>query len=80
MAPDEIHTIYSHAAVARVREALRVAELADTITVMPAATHTAQAVADAPGCDVGKIAKSIRLASPVRRSPTLSNRGHHEFT
>jgi len=59
MAPDLSQTVHSHAAVARVREALRLAGLADTITVMPEATHTAQAAAQALGCDVGEIAKSI---------------------
>jgi prolyl-tRNA editing enzyme YbaK/EbsC (Cys-tRNA(Pro) deacylase) len=51
--------VHSHAAVSRVRDALRAAGLADTITVMPEATHTAQAAAAALGCDVGEIAKSI---------------------
>ena len=51
--------VQSHAAVLRVREALSVAGLTDTIIVMPKATHTAQAAADSLGCDVGEIAKSI---------------------
>ena len=59
MSIDSTLNIHSHAAVARVRESLRAAGLADTITVMPKATHTAQAAADALGCDVGEIAKSI---------------------
>lgn len=59
MTIDDTQNIYSHTAVSRVREALRVAGLADTITVMPEATHTAQAAADALACDVGEIAKSI---------------------
>lgn len=59
MTMGETPTIHSHTAVARVREALRVASMADTITVMPEATHTAEAAADALGCDVGEIAKSI---------------------
>lgn len=52
-------TIHAHAGVGRVRAALAAAGIADTITVMPAATHTAQAAADALQCDVGEIAKSI---------------------
>ena len=59
MANDDSQIIQSHAAVMRVREALRQAGLAEDITVMPEATHTAQAAADALGCDVGEIAKSI---------------------
>jgi prolyl-tRNA editing enzyme YbaK/EbsC (Cys-tRNA(Pro) deacylase) len=59
MAPDDTQTIHRHSAVSRVREALRLAGITDTITVMPDATHTAQAAADALGCDVGEIAKSI---------------------
>ncbi len=59
MTPDDSQTIRAHAAVSRVRDALRLTGLADTITVMPDATHTAQAAADALGCDVGKIAKSV---------------------
>ncbi len=43
----------------RVREALLQAGLADDITVMSEATHTAQAAADALGCHVAEIAKSI---------------------
>ena len=59
MTSDELQTIQSHAAVMRVREALRQAGLTDDITVMPEATHTAQAAADALRCDVAEIAKSI---------------------
>ncbi|MEO8103017.1 MAG: YbaK/EbsC family protein [Betaproteobacteria bacterium] len=59
MTPDEFPTIHVHSAVTRVRDALRLAGVADTITIMPEATHTAQAAADALGCDVGEIAKSI---------------------
>ena len=59
MTADESQSIQGHAGVSRVREALRFAGLADTITVMPEATHTAQAAAEALGCDVGEIAKSI---------------------
>jgi prolyl-tRNA editing enzyme YbaK/EbsC (Cys-tRNA(Pro) deacylase) len=57
-------TILAHPGVTRVREALIASGLADTIIAMPAATHTAQAAADALGCTVGEIAKSIifRLA------------------
>jgi prolyl-tRNA editing enzyme YbaK/EbsC (Cys-tRNA(Pro) deacylase) len=51
--------IRQHAAVARVRETLGKAGLPDSITVMPEATHTAQAAAEALGCNVAEIAKSI---------------------
>ena len=59
MSSDAVSNISLHPAVVRVRESLRAAGFADTITVMPEATHTAQATADALGCDVGEIAKSI---------------------
>lgn len=59
MTADDLPNILSHPAVARVREALRLAGLGDLITVMPEATHTAQAAAAALRCDVGEIAKSI---------------------
>lgn len=59
MAPEELQTIQSHPAVTRVRKALLHAGLAGEITVMPEATHTAQAAADALGCSVAEIAKSI---------------------
>jgi prolyl-tRNA editing enzyme YbaK/EbsC (Cys-tRNA(Pro) deacylase) len=55
-ASNEIHT---HPGVTRVREALLFFGLDDNIVVMPAATHTAQAAADALGCSIGEIAKSI---------------------
>lgn len=56
---DDTQSIYAHPAVSRVREALRAAGLADTIAVMAEATHTAQAAADALGCELGEIAKAI---------------------
>ena len=59
MASDDSQTILSHAAVMRVREALLHAGLAGDITIMPEATHTAQAAAAALACDVAEIAKSI---------------------
>lgn len=51
--------IQQHAAVARVREALNKAGVANNIAVMPEATHTAQAAADALSCNIAEIAKSI---------------------
>ncbi len=56
--------IHAYPGVVRVRAALAQHGVEDTIIVMPEATHTAQAAADAMGCDVGDIAKSIifRLA------------------
>lgn len=52
-------TILVHPGVSRVREVLIASGLADTIIVMHEATHTAQAAAEALGCAVGEIAKSI---------------------
>lgn len=52
-------SIHAHPVVTRVREALLRSGLKDSIVVMPAATHTAQAAADALGCSIGEIAKSI---------------------
>jgi len=51
--------INQHAAVSRVREALEKAGMTNSITVMPEATHTAQAAAEALNCHVAEIAKSI---------------------
>jgi prolyl-tRNA editing enzyme YbaK/EbsC (Cys-tRNA(Pro) deacylase) len=56
-------SILVHPGVARVRAALIAATLTDTIIVMREATHTAQAAADALGCAVGEIAKSIIFRS-----------------
>ena len=52
-------SIRAHPSVTRVREALLRYGVNDSIIVMPAATHTAQAAADALGCGIGEIAKSI---------------------
>jgi len=57
--PDESSAIHAYPGVVRVRAALRQHGLKDTIIVMPEATHTAQAAADALGCKVAEIAKSI---------------------
>ena len=58
--PDQAHEIIqSHPSVLRVKRALREAGLPDTIIVMSEATHTAQAAAEALGCAVAEIAKSI---------------------
>lgn len=51
--------IHAHPGVTRVREALLRNGIEDSIIVMSAATHTAQAAADALGCSIGEIAKSI---------------------
>ncbi len=59
MPADNLQIIHEHAAVARVRGALSAAGLPADITVMPEATHTAQAAAIALGCRVAEIAKSI---------------------
>ena len=47
--------------VERVREALRAAGHADTITMFPEGTRTAQDAANAVGCTVAQIVKSIVL-------------------
>lgn len=57
--PTTDNDIHAHPGVARVRAALLSHGLDDSIAVMPAATHTAQAAADALGCTIGEIAKSI---------------------
>jgi len=77
MTPDASPTIKSHPAVVRVREALRLAGLADTITVMPEATHTARAAAEALGCDVGEIAKSIIFRAQDGRAVLVITSGRH---
>lgn len=59
MATEASSPIHGHPAVQRVREALAAAGTAANITVMPEATHTAQAAAEALGCAVAEIAKSI---------------------
>lgn len=51
--------IRSHPAVMRVSDALAAAGVATDIIVMAEATHTAQAAADALGCKLAEIAKSI---------------------
>jgi prolyl-tRNA editing enzyme YbaK/EbsC (Cys-tRNA(Pro) deacylase) len=56
---DSANSIHEHPAVTRVRRALREAGLEVDIIVMRDATHTAQAAADALGCTVAEIAKSI---------------------
>ena len=57
--PDPTNVIHAHPSVMRVREALSHFGLDDSIVVMPAATHTAQAAANALGCSIDEIAKSI---------------------
>jgi prolyl-tRNA editing enzyme YbaK/EbsC (Cys-tRNA(Pro) deacylase) len=57
--PDESSTIHAYPGVVRVRAELQKHGLRDNIIVMPEATHTAQAAADALGCTVAEIAKSI---------------------
>lgn len=51
--------IRAHPAVARVLAALQAAGVADSLRVMPSATATAAAAAEALGCHVSEIAKSI---------------------
>lgn len=52
-------SLRTHPGVARVRDVLAGAGLADTIVVMPEAAHTAAAAAAVLSCDVAEIAKSI---------------------
>ena len=77
MNTDPTMTIHSHAAVTRVRDALRAAALEDTITVMPEATHTAQAAAEALGCSVGEIAKSIIFRAEDGRAVLVITSGRN---
>ena len=59
MTDPQTESIRQHQNVLRVDAALKNAGLTDEIIVMPEAAHTAQAAADALGCDVAEIAKSI---------------------
>jgi prolyl-tRNA editing enzyme YbaK/EbsC (Cys-tRNA(Pro) deacylase) len=59
MPPEDRSPIHSHPAVQRVQQSLAAAGVPAKIEVMPEATHTAQAAADALGCTVAEIAKSI---------------------
>jgi prolyl-tRNA editing enzyme YbaK/EbsC (Cys-tRNA(Pro) deacylase) len=77
MAIDPNSLVHSHPSVARVRDALLKAGLADTITVMPEATHTAQAAADALSCDVGEIAKSIIFRAEDGRAVLVITSGRN---
>lgn len=77
MTTDPTLSIHSHTSVARVREALRAAGLPDTITVMPEATHTARAAADALGCAVGEIAKSIIFRAADARAVLVITSGRN---
>ena len=70
--PDESSAIHAYPGVVRVRAALRQHGLKDTIIVMPEATHTAQAAADALGCKVAEIAKSIIFRAGERAVLVLS--------
>lgn len=56
---NDSRSIHAHPGVGRVREALLRYGIKDNIIVTQTATHTAQAAADALGCSIGEIAKSI---------------------
>ncbi len=58
--------IRNHPSVQRVAQALAAASIQTEIIVMPEATHTAQAAADALGCEVAEIAKSIVFRADER--------------
>jgi prolyl-tRNA editing enzyme YbaK/EbsC (Cys-tRNA(Pro) deacylase) len=77
MPADFSQSILAHAGVARVRAALIASGLADTITVMPEATHTAKAAAEALGCDVGEIAKSIIFRAADGRAVLVITSGRN---
>ena len=77
MPTDPTQHVHTHAAVTRVRETLAAAGLADTITVMPEATHTALAAADALGRDVGEIAKSIIFRAEDGRTVLVITSGRN---
>lgn len=75
--PDQaLGIIHSHPAVVRVKQALREAGLPDGVIVMPAATHTAQAAADALGCQVAEIAKSIIFRAGDRAVLVITSGKH----
>lgn len=59
MTDEVIRQIRQHQSVRRVELALQNAGVVEPIIVMPDATHTAQAAANALQCDVAQIAKSI---------------------
>ncbi|MEO8386397.1 MAG: YbaK/EbsC family protein [Betaproteobacteria bacterium] len=63
---NDASAIHAYPGVVRVRTALQQHGLKDTIIVMPEATHTAQAAADALGCTIGEIAKSIIFRASER--------------
>jgi len=75
MSPEDCSPILDHPAVARVRAALDAAGVTTAITVMPEATHTAQAAADALGCNVAEIAKSIIFRAPDDRAVLVITSG-----
>lgn len=75
MAPEDNSPIHAHPAVQRVRDALAATGASFTITVMPEATHTAQAAADALGCAVAEIAKSIIFRSADDRAVLVITSG-----
>jgi prolyl-tRNA editing enzyme YbaK/EbsC (Cys-tRNA(Pro) deacylase) len=68
-------SIRQHPAVARVRDALAEAGVDAEIIVMPEATHTAQAAADALRCSVAEIAKSIIFRSASDRTVLVITSG-----
>jgi prolyl-tRNA editing enzyme YbaK/EbsC (Cys-tRNA(Pro) deacylase) len=77
MTIDPTHPLDTHPSVVRVRAALLAAGLADTITFMPEATHTAQAAAAALGCDVAEIAKSIIFRAQDGRAVLVITSGRN---
>ncbi len=68
-------TIRSHPGVIRVQQALALAGHLEPIIIMREATHTAQAAADALGCTVGEIAKSIIFHSASERAVLVITSG-----
>ncbi len=77
MPAEDSPIVESHPGVLRVRESLRRAGLADNITVMPEATHTARAAAAALGCDIGEIAKSIIFRADDGRAVLVITSGRN---
>ena len=67
--------IRQHVSVVRVDAALKAANITEPIIVMPEATHTAQAAANALGCEIAQIAKSIIFRAENGRAVLIITSG-----
>lgn len=77
MSVDENQLARTHPGVVRVTEALRAMGIEPNIVVMPAATHTAAAAAEALGCHIAEIAKSIIFRASDGRTALVITSGAH---